>query len=355
MLFVEAFFKFGSIGLLIAVGLLLLRDGREVRALRFAIPLILAICFMFATTGSPALTITGPLVVPLRIFDSFNTVFIWWLGLALFDDDFKLGAREWLVAAAYGLIMLPVRLHYLGFDNYWHPAMDIAMSVFSFVLMVHLGYLALTGHKEDLVEKRRRIRIWFVIAVALLVIVSVLAERVAGVVGNFQQDTIWITYIFTMPLAAWALLWLTRLHPEVLAFEKQATPDLTSVDHQDQIAYQTLLALMEEQRVYTNHGLTIADLAKQVDLPAHKLRKLINQSMGFRNFSSYLNKYRLAEVKRLLADPNHARLPILSLAMESGFSSLAPFNRAFKASEGITPTQYRAQKLDNFEQKPVQN
>ena len=90
-------------------------------------------------------------------------------------------------------------------------------------------------------------------------------------------------------------------------------------------------------------------------LPPHQLRKLINQSMGYRNFASFLNKYRIAHVKQSLSDPHKARVPVLTLAMEAGFSSLAPFNRAFKAIEGITPTDFRADILDNMNNKPVQN
>ena len=102
---------------------------------------------------------------------------------------------------------------------------------------------------------------------------------------------------------------------------------------------------METQKAYSNHGFSIGDLAKIVGVPPHQLRKLINQTMGFRNFSSFLNRYRIADVKESLADSSKARTPVLTLAIEAGFSSLAPFNRAFKASEGVTPTDFRAQSL----------
>jgi len=64
--------------------------------------------------------------------------------------------------------------------------------------------------------------------------------------------------------------------------------------------------------------------------------------MGHRNFASFLNGYRLNYAKSVLADLEQARLPILTIAMDAGFSSLAPFNRAFKAVEGKTPSEYRA-------------
>jgi len=35
-------------------------------------------------------------------------------------------------------------------------------------------------------------------------------------------------------------------------------------------------------------------------------------------------------------------VPILTIALDAGFGSLAPFNRAFRSHTGCTPTEYRA-------------
>ena len=68
---------------------------------------------------------------------------------------------------------------------------------------------------------------------------------------------------------------------------------------------------------------------------------MINQHLGFRNFNTYLNSYRIQEATEILADPLNASTPILNVAMEVGFNSLAPFNRAFKAATGLTPREFR--------------
>ena len=67
----------------------------------------------------------------------------------------------------------------------------------------------------------------------------------------------------------------------------------------------------------------------------------INQGLGHRNFNSFVNGYRIAEVKAALADPRQAEVPVLTIALDAGFNSLGPFNRAFKAETGLTPTEYR--------------
>lgn len=77
-------------------------------------------------------------------------------------------------------------------------------------------------------------------------------------------------------------------------------------------------------------------------MPEYVLRRLINERLGHRNFAAFVNEYRLREVSERLADRAVDRRPILTLALESGFGSIGPFNRAFRDRFGVTPTQFRA-------------
>ena len=47
----------------------------------------------------------------------------------------------------------------------------------------------------------------------------------------------------------------------------------------------------------------------------------------------------------LLADPAQVRKPVLTIALDLGYGSLGPFNRAFKLETGLTPTEYRQRAL----------
>jgi AraC-like DNA-binding protein len=94
---------------------------------------------------------------------------------------------------------------------------------------------------------------------------------------------------------------------------------------------------------YRTPGLSIASLAGRLGTPEHRLRALINQRMGHRNFSAFLNRYRIAEAKAVLADPARVDLPVLTIAMDLGYNSLPPFNRAFREETGTTPSDFRRQ------------
>jgi AraC-like DNA-binding protein len=100
-----------------------------------------------------------------------------------------------------------------------------------------------------------------------------------------------------------------------------------------------LTRAMTEDQAYRREGLTLAELAKTLEVGEAVLRRLINQELGYRNFNDFLHHYRLQEASQRLASED---LPILSIALECGYGSIGPFNRAFRQRFGMTPTEYRA-------------
>jgi len=99
------------------------------------------------------------------------------------------------------------------------------------------------------------------------------------------------------------------------------------------------------ERLYAREALTIAELATLLGTQEHVLRRVINQGLGFRNFNDFLHTHRLKEAAERLGDPQRRRIPVLTIALEVGYGSIGPFNRAFKERFGVTPTEYRRQNL----------
>ena len=88
-------------------------------------------------------------------------------------------------------------------------------------------------------------------------------------------------------------------------------------------------------------ALTIGSLAVELGVQEYRLRQLINEGLGHRNFNAFLNHYRLEDARGALADPAQRQVPVLTIAMDAGFQSIGPFNRAFKAATDLTPTEFR--------------
>ncbi len=103
-----------------------------------------------------------------------------------------------------------------------------------------------------------------------------------------------------------------------------------------------LLAFMEQEKPYLDAELTIQDLSAKINISKHHLTQILNNRLG-KNFFTFVNEYRIDEVKRKLADQGFDHLTILGIAFDCGFNSKSSFNNIFKQYTGYTPSEYKKQ------------
>ncbi|MFD1215097.1 AraC family transcriptional regulator [Microbulbifer celer] len=237
-----------------------------------------------------------------------------------------------------------------------HPLLYPIEQPFKLAL-IGLGLLTLLEQlQSDLVAERRQLRIALLIAIGGYMVIVVCAEFLFSyypVPRGIPAVHSLMTWILTFA----ACMWLLALSPKALEEnlpQRMAEPDPAPSEapekdaapldpSQQQLLYK--LQLHMEQGGYRHTGLTIRELAEQLDAREHVLRALINRHLGYRNFNEYLNRYRVDEASRRLADPGEAHLPVLTIALDIGYRSLSPFNAAFKRHHNLTPTEYRRQQL----------
>lgn len=341
MLFLDALIRFSAIALMAVFAVFAIRDAWSVRAARWGVFMCISLAAMLATTAPEAMKLPNWTYVPLRLTDMVNIVLVWIFGRALFDDDFRAGWLEWGALALYTVTTLPMRLKDFGLHDerlFW---LDVTQDTLSLAMFANLVYIALRGRADDLVEPRRRARLVFALLLALGAVTSILAENFFS--ANHEPLVSTARGAIILLITCCGLFWLMRLHPEILRFQPvpaSAAVPVAGIDLRDGPVHGRLVEIMTGG-AYAESGLTIGGLAGRLSVPEHQLRALINQGLGFRNFSAFLNSYRIEAAKTALADPEQGRIPVLTIAMDTGFGSLAPFNRAFKASEGVTPSQFR--------------
>lgn len=102
--------------------------------------------------------------------------------------------------------------------------------------------------------------------------------------------------------------------------------------------------LMEADKLYLDAELSLASLAEQLTVSPKELSLVINESKQ-KNFHDYLNGWRVRETARLLSHPEHQGSSLLEIAFAAGFNSKATFNRVFKQATGMTPSQYRQERM----------
>jgi AraC-like DNA-binding protein len=229
-------------------------------------------------------------------------------------------------------------------------------NVSAILIVAHAGYLVFRGRRDDLMEQRQRLRApvlgLFAVFGVWEVAIFMLRPIAPGAFMLFVSQPYGVALVGLLLVGAAPLFLEARADlfgrpmPR-LAGEPGAATALQAqarADAADQILLEKLRLAMEAG-VWRREGLTIGSLAEELGVPEHRLRRLINSRMGHRNFSEFLNGRRIEQAKARLADRATAHLTVAEIAFDLGYGSLGPFNRAFRAATGVTPTAWRAEAL----------
>jgi AraC-like DNA-binding protein len=261
--------------------------------------------------------------------------FIWVMVVALFDDR-PVTPPLFIPAGTLAAATL-VLMESAGATR---QAAGLFANAFSTLVVLHALYILGRGWKGDLVESRRRLRRPLVIACVGMAAIQLshlfLSQWRSEGPGPWVGGSLAIGETTALAMLAAALLELKRS-----LFEQPAprVPKSTGADGALIIA---LDLLMREDEAWREEGLSIGDVAHRLAVPEHRLRRLINGRLGHRNFPAFVNSYRIEAAKRLLADRGPAGGDtVAQIAFDLGFTSLSPFNRAFKDATGETPTAWR--------------
>ncbi|TGY89656.1 AraC family transcriptional regulator [Marinicauda algicola] len=286
------------------------------------------------------------LAAALKPLAMMTGVFFWWFALALFCD-----ARRWRASRLIPLAIVSAACAaILVFPS---PALDRATIVLhelvNAALMIHVIVIIAGGHQDDLVQPRRKFRTIWVGAIALTVLSVAVAELwklFADLPSSMHLVESMAILVVACGIAAWSIGAKSEFFPE----ERSASTGTgtlapttgigTVLEAQDRHLALRLRTAMD-QGAWRTPGLTVAGLAERLGTQEHRLRAVINQGLGYRNFAAFLNEYRIGAAKTALADPAASRRQILQIALDLGYGSIAPFNRAFREMTGMTPSEYR--------------
>ncbi|MFM9852686.1 MAG: helix-turn-helix domain-containing protein [Sphingomonadaceae bacterium] len=333
----------GAMALLLLTSWLLVRDHRGALSARIALLMLLSI--VAHVIGSiPGSLGYGPVVDGMLLCGSTMVPGSFWLFARVwFNDEVRIGWISWAIA------LLPPILFATFVIMAGRPTgpfpVGFAMRLISFALAIAGLWAAWRGRDGDLIEARRRLRAQLIWGVGGFVILTNAAEIL---INNDRGPDMLPTLIEI------GILWLTALLCGAMfairqtdLFAAATPPPLPDKDDNPsaEALAARLTAHMAASRAYRDDGLTIAGLAAQLGEQEYRLRRLINGRLGHRNFAAFLNGYRLAEVKAALDDPSQREVPILTIALDAGFGSLGPFNRAFREAEDCTPSDYRRRAL----------
>jgi AraC-like DNA-binding protein len=335
----------GSIALLLLWSWVLIRDHRAELSARLAVLMNLAIvCYLLVTAGPARPPSFFGLLLALG---AGATPGLFWLFARAWFNDEKTVSRTGVILVLLSVLnTLVMQLSFRTHDS----INDIAGVLFRIAMLCFAGaafWEVWRSREGDLIEERRNIRPRLVAAIATCVVLIAFAEVAAhngiaerfGFVGHEMVRAIGSPIILITFAFCAAMLGMRR--PDLFGAANGKPKAATPLANDDPLMHK-LLEHMKSELPHRDETLSIAKLAAQLKEQEYRLRRTINGQMGHRNFASFLNGYRLAEVKAALVDPTQKDVPIITIALDAGFGSLGPFNRAFREAEGMTPSEYRA-------------
>jgi AraC-like DNA-binding protein len=278
------------------------------------------------------------------------------LAYSLFRDDRRI--PRWMIAAiAVQLLLSAINAFaYVGRDSSalqspaYSPIVNFVFGPLPLAMQSGFALLALywaaREWRSDLDERRRVLRGLFLVVVGSLSF-GINAFELYLVDASYSSrapvDNV-ITLVMAVGYVSGALVVL-RFDPGVLErlVERASPLSDPQIDVSVDRDFAALTRALKEEKVYLTPGLSIGHLAKRLAMPEYRLRALINKKLGYRNFNALLHDYRLRDACEQLADPAKAHIPILTIALDVGYQSIAPFNQAFRIAMGCTPSAYRRQ------------
>ncbi|MGB5818657.1 MAG: helix-turn-helix domain-containing protein [Saonia sp.] len=228
-------------------------------------------------------------------------------------------------------------------------------SVLFILQYIHLGlYLiknikTIKTYSEDLKLEYSHINhvIWLWVFNILLIFVLLMASVYLYILfaSDFYKRSLDYIYVLPMGFFVYSIAYrLAGIH-WLSVEQKERKYSGSSLKTNEKEQYALLLKnLMLKDKPYLKNDLRLKELAHMLDINAHHLSQIINENFKC-SFFDFINQYRIEEAKQLiLAQP---RLTMLQVTFDSGFNNKTSFVNAFKKFEKITPSRFRATRLNS--------
>lgn len=338
------FFSHFALSQMILCALILLPLARQNQSVKIFIVL------MFSGSGyllgSPDESMSTLPIITLIGFVAGNALpgVFWLTGLSVFGGRTELKAWQFCVASLtliFPLLRKSIEwwldINFLDFPV-TYSMFKYGTMMFELGLIGHALFIAIQYWRDDLVAQRRLIRGGVIGISAIYLILVIVFEQVLNIewLGFSLIKSVLLACLMTginfalFSVKADSLFDLIKEKSAEKKTEKPISKELVQITNS-----------MEQDKIYRQEGITISDLARRLGIHEYKLRHLINGELNYRNFNDFLNYYRIKEVTDKLGQEELKQIPVLTFALESGFRSLSSFNKTFKSTHGITPTEYR--------------
>lgn len=189
-------------------------------------------------------------------------------------------------------------------------------------------------------QKSGRERYWLILAIMGLNTGFLLSLFASYAPGADLDTMIQMRTVLGLGFVYLVMTSLFRIYPPSVRMMPASEGDETLLSDRELEFALKIESLMTYEKIYQEPGYTRSDLARELGVPETTLSKIINLHFK-KSLPQMLNEYRVEDAKRLLIETD---AEVNVVAQESGFNSVASFNRVFKEITGEAPSRFRALK-----------
>jgi len=169
-----------------------------------------------------------------------------------------------------------------------------------------------------------------------------------GIIFDYDSDFIVHSQVLAMSLMVMYISQMAYLNPKVLSIygfdvngigvsNKYLKSGLTESLSEELKG--ELITLFTVDKVYRDSAINLDTLSEKLNTTRHNASQIINEHFDM-NFFELINKFRIEEAVNLLEEDKNGNLNIIDIAYEVGYNNKVTFNKAFKKSTSLTPTQF---------------
>lgn len=259
--------------------------------------------------------------------------FLWFYGMTLIhkDQSFSKGKLAHLIPFGLFILLFMIIPSRGTWELYWNYGIVVIHLAIYLTLSWRLLYNNRLTVSKSIFYWYRNI-LWGITAVWCFYL------------GNFLSlDSYYITgpIFYSFLIYAFSFLLLNR-HKFLVEKYNRSTLDRKK----SQYLFQRIQTLFTNEQIYLTPEVSLQMVAEKLGVHTRMVSQAINEN-GQRNFSDFLNAYRIEEAKSLLANPSCQEKKIATIAYDSGFGNVTSFNIAFKKMTGKTPSAYRKAHLSS--------
>ncbi|WP_213996474.1 response regulator transcription factor [Arsukibacterium sp.] len=263
-----------------------------------------------------------------------------------------------LIMAKQGYLFVSSALGITPDNLLAHNLLGDLTGLLSSCIIVLTMWEGFRGYRAASTQQQAQRR-FFIITIVSAVAISTILNNIFADNPTLHQWSISLVTLVVLINTQLLLYWRFKpvVEPQAMVVKRhfQQQPEKPVNQHSDQPVsvaekqfakvIQTLL--LDEQR-FLQASLKVADIARELKVPEYRISKTLRSQLDAKNFNDFINKLRIEHACGLLSDPGKQHWTILVVSLESGFASVGPFTRAFKAITGSTPNQYRQSHLNKL-------